>query len=140
MSLLILIGTSEQRQLSTIVSRSQIVRFDPLSQSQVLEILNSKSIIEHEDIPLNDLANASGGSLSTAVLLSDSDCFAFRQRLFQQLATKDPGQNEFAKTIIDFAESAGKEKFLTARQADPGGRFRDHLLPSVDPHNHPSSG
>ncbi len=122
MSLLILIGTSEQRQLSTIVSRSQIVRFDPLSQSQVLEILNSKSIIEHEDIPLNDLANASGGSLSTAVLLSDSDCFAFRQRLFQQLATKDPGQNEFAKTIIDFAESAGKENSLR----------RDRLILAAD--------
>jgi DNA polymerase-3 subunit delta' len=112
MSLLILIGTSEQRQLSTIVSRSQIVRFDPLSQSQVLEILNSKPIIEQETISFMDLANASAGSLSTAILLSDPDCFEFRQRLFQQLASRDPGQNEFTKTIIDFAESAGKENSL----------------------------
>lgn len=111
-SLLILIGTSEQRQLSTIVSRSQIVRFEPLSQSQVLEILNNKSIVENDSVSLTDLANASAGSLSTAVMLSDPDCYEFRRRLLQQLATLDPGQNEFSKTIIDFAESAGKENSL----------------------------
>ncbi|MDA7861906.1 hypothetical protein N9B22_02435, partial [bacterium] len=83
-----------------------------LSQSQVLEILNSKSIIENDTISLADLANASAGSLSTAVMLSDPECYEFRRRLFQQLATLDPGQNEFAKTIIDFAESAGKENSL----------------------------
>ena len=38
-SLLILIGTSEQRQLPTIRSRCQIVRFQPLPEQDVAELL-----------------------------------------------------------------------------------------------------
>src|SRR3954465_7051065 len=38
-SVLILIGTSEQRQLPTIRSRCQIVRFQPLTESDVAELL-----------------------------------------------------------------------------------------------------
>src|SRR5207244_12270207 len=38
-TVLILIGTSEQRQLPTIRSRCQIVRFQPLAESDVAELL-----------------------------------------------------------------------------------------------------
>ena len=108
-SLLILIGTSEQRQLSTIVSRSQVVRFEPLKNSQVLSILQTQELVESEDIPLADLANASFGSVDLALKLSDAESFEFRRTLIQQLATQDPASDDFAKAITAFADAAGKD-------------------------------
>ena len=44
-SVLILIGTSEQRQLPTIRSRCQVVRFRPLAESDVAEILVEQGLV-----------------------------------------------------------------------------------------------
>lgn len=108
-SLLILIGTSEQRQLSTIVSRSQVVRFETLTNAQVLTILERNQLVESEDIPLTELANSSGGSVDLALKLSDPETFEFRRNLFSQLAGRDPGSNDFAKTVTGFVDAAGKD-------------------------------
>ena len=107
-SILILLGTSEHRQLQTIISRSQVVRFQTLSAQQVLEILNRENLLETE-LPLEQIAAASGGSIQRAVKLSDPDFFEFRGQLLNQLATLDPGQGGFAKTITDFVDSTGKD-------------------------------
>lgn len=109
MSLLILIGTSEQRQLSTIVSRSQVVRFEPLTNSQVLTILEQHPLPDPTDVPLADLANSSGGSISLALKMSDPETIEFRQALLTQLANLDPGRGEFAKTVTGFVDAAGKD-------------------------------
>src|SRR4029450_8202547 len=45
-SLLIMIGTSEQRQVPTIRSRCQIVRFQPLAEEDVAELLLSTGVCE----------------------------------------------------------------------------------------------
>jgi len=108
-SLLILIGTSEQRQLSTIVSRSQVIRFEALTNSQVLTILERNNLIETEDVPLETLAQSSEGSVSMAVKLSDPDTLEFRRTLFEQLATGDPGQDIFSDTVNGFVDAAGKD-------------------------------
>ena len=108
-SLLILLGTSEQRQLSTIVSRSQVVRFNSLSNDQVLTILNRQRLIETDDIPLERLAESSEGSVARAVVLSDPDTMEFRKALFTQLATLDPGRGDFAKSVVAYVDSAGKD-------------------------------
>ena len=107
-SLLILIGSSEQQQLSTIVSRSQVVRFAPLGAEQVATILGRQADLE-TTIPLEQLAAAAGGSLKVARQLADPDTFEFRKSLFQQLATLDPGRDDFSKTVIGFVDAAGKD-------------------------------
>ena len=107
-SLLILIGTSEQRQLSTIVSRSQVIRFGPLSEQQVVDLLTQNQLVETE-IPPEQLALCCQGSIDLAIKLSDKDTFEFRQALLSQLATHDPGQAEFAKSIISFVDAAGSD-------------------------------
>lgn len=108
-SLLILIGTSEQRQLSTIVSRSQVVRFNTLSHQEVLSILEKQSLVETDDVPLAKLAQCSEGSVARAVSLSDSETLDFRRILFTQLASCDPGKTEFAKTVVSFVDAVGKD-------------------------------
>ncbi len=107
-SLLILIGASEQRQLPTIISRSQVIRFDPLSTDQVKTILEQLSDFESE-IPTDELAAASSGSVERALQLADPEVFRFRNDLFEQLATCDPGRDDFSKTMIGFVDAAGKD-------------------------------
>lgn len=108
-SLLILLGTSEQRQLSTIVSRSQVVRFNSLSNEEVLTILKREQLIETEDVPLEKLAECSEGSVSRAFSLSDPETLEFRRLLFSQLASCDPGSSEFGKSVNAFVDAAGKD-------------------------------
>ena len=111
-SLLILIGSSQQRQLSTIVSRSQVVRFSSLSNQQVLSILqrlSTQGVLETDDVEVEKLADSSGGSVATAVRLSDPDTLEFRRSFFSQLANRDPAQDDFAASVISFVDAVGKD-------------------------------
>ncbi len=107
-SLLILIGTSAQKQLSTIVSRSQLVRFNPLTNDNVAELLSRKQLVGDE-VNLDDLVRASQGSLEMAAKLSSAEAFEFRNGLFDQLSTLDPAADEYAKTISTFVDGVGKD-------------------------------
>ena len=110
-SVLILIGTSEQQQLKTIVSRSQVIRFSPLTTEQVETILNRNQLIETEqtNLSLSELAEVSGGSVERAIQLADPEILEFRQSLFDQLGTMDPARDNFAKTMLGFIDEAGKD-------------------------------
>ena len=107
-SILILIGSSQQHQLPTIVSRSQVVHFQPLSNDEVQTLLETRQLVEPET-DLRALAVAAQGSIDRAVQLADPEIWQFRQLLLNQLATLDPGQDDFAKTLNDFVEQAGKD-------------------------------
>ena len=120
-SLIILLGTSQQRQLQTIVSRSQVVRFDPLSDQQVADVLTSNGLLDGDDlaetqVPVGVLAGAAGGSVGRALQLADPEVLEFRQTLLQRLASGDPHAGDFSKQLIAFAESAGKENYLKRRR------------------------
>lgn len=117
-SLLILIGTSEQQQLSTIVSRSQVVRFNSLSVEQVEEILRAKDDLE-TSIPLDELAAASGGSVELALKLAEPETFEFRKQLLEYLSRSDPNYEVFAKSVGAFVDAAGKDS------ATKRGRLND---------------
>lgn len=109
-SLLILIGSSEQQQLPTIVSRSQIVRFDRLLTDEVLRILNRLGPAELEtEIPFEELARVSSGSVELAREQADPDVYEFRRELFRRLATLDPAALQYANEIEAFAKAAGKD-------------------------------
>ena len=107
-SLLILIGSSEQQQLPTIISRSQVIRFDRLTTEEVCVILRNMEELETET-PIESLAAASEGSVELALELAEPETFEFRKELFMQLATGDAGQSDFAKSILGFVDSAGKD-------------------------------
>lgn len=107
-SLLILIGTSEQRQLPTIRSRCQIVRFQPLAESDVAELLVERGLCE--DAALARLAASRGeGSLARAALWCDEGLAEFRGQLLETLAQPDFDLLPAAKLVGQFAESAGKD-------------------------------
>ena len=99
-SILILLGTSEQQQLPTILSRCQIVRFQPLPIADLRLILEGMAI--GEGTPLDDLVPASSGSVQQALLLHPPEVFAFRTQLLQQLATLNPAGGDFLKLLLGF--------------------------------------
>lgn len=106
-SILILIGTSEHRQLPTILSRSQIIRFQPLGSQHLATLIDKHRV--SEDVKVDDLVNAANGSLLMAMRLSDQELFEFRERMLAQLGSGDPAADGFAKAICDFVDNRSKD-------------------------------
>jgi len=107
-SILILIGTSEQRQLPTIRSRCQIVRFSPLAETEVAEILVERGICSDANAA-RQAARMSGGSVERAAQWCDESLVEFRGALLGILSQREFDHGEVAKLVSQFVESAGKE-------------------------------
>ena len=136
-AIIILIGTSQQRQLPTIRSRCQTIRFNPLSNDEVRELLESQSLLE-DDMDANEIASLSGGSLVTALHMTDGGVREFRESWLMQLATFDPARENFGKEFGSFVDSAGKEASLrrerTRMVADWAIMFyRELMYTAIDP-------
>jgi DNA polymerase III subunit delta' len=107
-SLLILVGTSADKQLPTIRSRSQIIRFRPLAADWVAELLVSRGLVDDPG-EARRLAQFSGGSLERALELADAELWQFRLQLFDQLAKQRFDSVTLARETNAFVEAAGKE-------------------------------
>jgi DNA polymerase-3 subunit delta' len=107
-SVLILIGTSEQKQLPTIRSRSQIVRFQPLPEATVAKLLVEKGTVA-DQFEAERLASLSGGGLQQAMTLAEPELMEFRRHLLSSLAKETWNSVALAKSINAFVEEAGKE-------------------------------
>ena len=124
-SLLILIGTSEQRQLPTIRSRCQVVRFSPLAESDVADLLLSTGECNDQNIA-RKAAALSGGSLAKAIQWCDEAFLEFRAALFENLSQRDFDLPPLAKTVTSFVEAAGKEA------AEKRARMREVLAMGLE--------
>lgn len=113
-SIVILIGTSPQRQLPTIRSRSQIVRFATLSRESVAQLLLTHGLVEQPS-EAAQLAELSGGSLQRARELAQPEVRQFRQSLLESLADPHSQGVGLAKTVGEFVDAAGKD--AAARRA-----------------------
>ena len=107
-SVLILIGTSADRQLPTIRSRAQLVRFQPLPAESVAQLLVERKIVADPN-EARRLAAHSGGSVRRAAELADPDLWTFRRELLQALAARPIESVPLAKQLAEFVEAAGKD-------------------------------
>jgi DNA polymerase-3 subunit delta' len=107
-SVLILIGTSPAKQLPTIRSRCQLVRFQPLAAEVVAEILLAKGLAA-DAAEARRLARHAEGSIRRAVELADPALWAFRAALYERLAAPVLESVRLAPTVAAFVEEAGKE-------------------------------
>ncbi len=110
-SILILIGTSPAKQLPTIRSRCQVVRFGPLGQETVAGLLLREGIVK-DRAEADRLAARSGGSVGRAVEWREADLGEFRRRLFQRLAQPRFESVLLAKVVLAFVDEAGREAAL----------------------------
>jgi DNA polymerase-3 subunit delta' len=107
-SILILIGTSEQRQLPTIRSRCQIVRFAPLAESDVAELLVDRGLCADPAVARQAAARGEG-SVSRAALWCDEELIEFRRQLLETLSLRDFELLPAARFVGQFVDAAGKE-------------------------------
>ena len=107
-SVLILISASQDKQLPTIRSRSEIVRFRPLDDEVVARLLVARGDVENADEAAR-IARYSGGSLARASELADADLWAFRNQLLDALVEPNKDRVGFAGALIAFVDAAGKE-------------------------------
>jgi DNA polymerase-3 subunit delta' len=108
-SVLILVGTSAEGQLDTILSRCRVVRFDPLPESELADLLLEQGIAETPQ-EAERLARLGEGSVARARGLADPALAEFRGSLFEEIARPrgfDPPT--LARRIEEFVGLAGKE-------------------------------
>ncbi|MFN4259035.1 MAG: DNA polymerase III subunit delta' [Gemmataceae bacterium] len=114
-SVLILIGTSADLQLPTIVSRCQVIHFRPLPADLVAELLRRQDVTD--DDLLQRLTRLSGGSPGQALALADPALWDFRQKLIAGLTRPRPDATALAHDFMKFVEEAGKESSAQRRRA-----------------------
>jgi len=120
-SVLILIGTSADKQLPTIRSRSQIIRFSPLPVGELQSLLLSQQIVTGEE-EARRLARYSDGSLERARELADAGLWEFRGQLLRTLSQSPVETGRLAAALNAFLEEAGTQAAL--RRA----RFRQVIV------------
>ncbi|HEX5472157.1 MAG TPA: AAA family ATPase, partial [Lacipirellulaceae bacterium] len=107
-ALLILIGTSPSRQLPTIRSRSQIVRFRALDAETVAQILLDTGAIS-DPTQARRAAELGDGSAERARALADPVLWQFRDQLLSALTAARPDSVRLGRAIQAFTDEAGKE-------------------------------
>ena len=114
-SVLILVSTSMDRQLSTIKSRCQLVRFAPLEDAHVRQLLQQQGITDGH--MLDRLVRLAGGSPGQALALADESLWTFRRDLLTALVQPKVDTVSLGRKFVEFAEEAGKETSLQRRRA-----------------------
>ncbi len=107
-SVIILIGTSLAKQLPTIRSRSQIIRFRPLAEETIAELLVAQGHVS-DPAEARRLASFSEGSLERAIELADPALWTFRRDFLAKLAESPLDSVRVSKQVLAFVDEAGKE-------------------------------
>jgi DNA polymerase-3 subunit delta' len=114
-SVLILVGSSAERQLPTIVSRCQVVRFAPLSAELLRALLAANGIA---DAAVQDrLVRLAGGSPGVALALADPALWEFRTSFLSGLMAPPLDAPALARAWTQFVEAAGKESAAQRQRA-----------------------
>lgn len=114
-SLLILVGTSAQAQLPTIVSRCQLIQFQPLPGDVVRDLLHAQGVEDRR--LLERVVKLANGSPGQALALADAELWEFRRVLIQALARSPVDSVGLAQQWLQFIEKAGKESASQRRRA-----------------------
>jgi DNA polymerase III subunit delta' len=115
-SLLILVGgPNAERQLPTILSRCQVIRFTPPAQSLVARILADKGIAD--TARQQRLLQLAAGSPGQALTLDDEEVWKFRDNLLQTLGGGKLVPDTIVRSWMEFIENAGKESAAQRERA-----------------------
>jgi DNA polymerase III subunit delta' len=108
-AVLILIGTAAELQKETIVSRTSVVRFDPLPEAEIAALLLEKGIAR-DAADAQRLAALGEGSVSRACGLADEELEQFRRSMIDEIAAEHGFQPpELAQRLLVYIRAAGKE-------------------------------
>ncbi|MDE0864252.1 MAG: DNA polymerase III subunit [Rubripirellula sp.] len=107
-TVIMLIGTVEQKQLPTIRSRCKIIRFS-LGNENAKKLLRQVHQVEASDDELQNAIETSGGDMHVAQRLLDSEANQFRDALINQLNAEHPDPIKISQLLTKHCDQAGKE-------------------------------
>jgi DNA polymerase III subunit delta' len=107
-SVIVLISTSLQRQLPTIRSRCQVVRFQGLSPDNLATIALRNGWTQDRDQAIES-ASQSNGSLTELATLADEELREFQLELIKQLSRQPMDLSKYAKAIVSHLDMAGND-------------------------------
>ncbi len=110
-SILILLSERLDKQLPTIRSRAQLIRFQPLTEQEVEAVLLENKFVEDPSEAAR-LAKLGEGSVTRAMDLADPTLGQFRASFLQALAARPLRNVPLSKQVADFVDAAGKEASL----------------------------
>ena len=114
-SVLILIGSTPDRQLPTIVSRCQVIRFAPLPPELVDDLLRAQGI--QDAAQRARLVRLGAGSPGLARELAGPTLWDFRREMLEGLAKGPLPSVDLSRRWMEFVEEAGKESAAQRRRA-----------------------
>ncbi|MDA7949993.1 MAG: DNA polymerase III subunit [Pirellulaceae bacterium] len=106
-ALLILLSSSEQKQLPTIRSRCQIVRFGELRKSEIEQLLLKYKKADPQTVAR--IACYGNGSMARAEQLLDEEVLEFYEEFWKLLEKVGGNRDSTIKLVGHFCEQAGKE-------------------------------
>lgn len=107
-SLIVLIGTSESRQLPTIRSRSQVVRFAPLQAADIERLLLENGLVTGPEVA-QTVAELADGSLDQAVAMANEELWQAHTSSVELLDQPMIDSVRLAELVTQFTDAAGKE-------------------------------
>jgi DNA polymerase-3 subunit delta' len=105
-SLLLLLATGTDRQLPTILSRCQVVRFPPLAPADLRAVLEAEGVAAEQ---LDRLVRLGGGSVGRARALADPAVWELRKTLLDGVTAPRPNFGALSEAWQAFHEDAGKD-------------------------------
>jgi len=107
-SLMILLSTSESRQLPTIRSRCQILRFSPLADDVLTDLILAEELVA-DRAAAAALARASEGSLARARELAGPSLGSIKTAVADELGRKPLASVRLGQTWNQLVDEAGKD-------------------------------
>lgn len=108
-TVVLVIGTSEQKQLPTIRSRCRILRLGPLAVDDAARLIREVHHVELPESQIRSAVEMSGGDVHAAVRLLTSESDQLRQALTNQLESPHPDPVSLSRIITTHVNDAGKD-------------------------------
>jgi DNA polymerase III subunit delta' len=105
--ILLLIATATDRQLPTILSRCQVVRFGPLSAADLSAVLAVQGVAD--PARRERFSRLAGGSVARALALNDDEIWQVREELIAGLTSERPNFLRLAERWERFNKDAGED-------------------------------
>ena len=108
-SVILLVGTSEQKQLPTIRSRCQGIRFLPLTIDEATRLIRDVHQVEADEAAIAEAVSIAAGDITVALRLLDDDARRFRDALVGALSQPHPDPVTIRRIVTTRVDEAGKE-------------------------------
>ncbi|QEF97287.1 DNA polymerase III subunit tau [Stieleria maiorica] len=108
-AVIMLVGTSEQKQLPTIRSRCQVIRFAPLGDEDAVRLISQVHQVQADAAEISRAVDISAGDIPAALRLLGGDSSRFRDAFIGALSGPFPDPIAIRRIVTTRVDEAGKD-------------------------------